>query len=145
MRHGRPTGLFASRVNQAWWLIDKAALFARRDFTVVAVCRGDLLLHRLVVTPKWYRFPFMNERDLQMGQLWTRHGARGQGYARMAIEAVHARFAGQYESMWYLVDENNLASRRLIGRFGYSEAGRGERTAPFGLGALGRFVITRPS
>jgi RimJ/RimL family protein N-acetyltransferase len=143
-RDGRPRGLFAGRTNLAWWLIDKLGLFSGRDLTVVAVHRDGKPLHRLLVSPKWYRFPDMRAGDLQMGMLWTAPEARGQGFARLAIEAVHARFAGGYERMWYLVEEDNHASRRLIESFGYREVGRGTRTAPFGLAPVGQFVMTTP-
>jgi len=144
-RDGPPAGIFASRANQVWWLFDKLGLFARPDFTVVAVHRGGQLLHRLIVTPKWYRFRDMRPRDLQMGMLWTAPEARGQGLARIAIESAHRHFAGYFDRMWYLVEEDNVASRRLIESFSYDVAGRGERTARFGLRALGQFVITRPA
>ena len=144
-RHGRPTGLFASRTNRVWWLLDRLGIFARRDFTVVAVYRDSALLHRLIITPKWYRFPDMSPRDLQMGMLWTAPEARGQGLARAAIAAAHRRFAGQFDRMWYLVEEDNTASRRLIERLGYREIGRGWRTAPLGLSPIGRFRMAAES
>lgn len=142
---GRPTGPFATRSNLAWWAMDRLGVFARRDFTVVAVLRKGRMLHRLIVTPRWHRFPSMTARDLQMGMLWTDPEARGQGLARAAIAAAHRRFAGLYDRMWYLVEEDNLASRRLIESFGYQEVGRGKRTAPLGLSPVGQFILTRPA
>ena len=76
-----------------------------------------------------------------MGMLWTAPEARGQGLAGVAIAAVHDAFAGRYGAMWYLVDQDNHASRRLIERFDYPLFGCGIRTRPLGLKALGRFVV----
>jgi RimJ/RimL family protein N-acetyltransferase len=137
-------GIFASPANRAWWIMDRAGQFPRRDLTVYAVHRGERLLHRLLVTPRWHRFPFMDPRDLQMGMLWTDPEMRGKGLAAQAIAAVQADFAGKCPALWYVVDEDNASSIRLIERLGYRIAGTGERTRPFGWGPLGQFRITSP-
>jgi RimJ/RimL family protein N-acetyltransferase len=143
-RNGFPQGLFSGATNRAWWAVDKLHLFARHDFTVIALHRQGRLLHRLLVSPKWYRFPDMDAADLQIGMLWTDPEARGQGLAKCAVTAAHRKFAGRFRRMWYLVDEDNLPSRRLIESIGYHKVGQGERTARFGLRALGQFKMTAP-
>lgn len=140
---GPPKDIFAGRANRAWALMNSLGLFARRDFTAVVVHEHDRLLHRLIVTPKWYRFPDMGRRDLQIGLLWTDPAARGQGFASAAIEAVHRRFAGNYDKLWYLVEDDNTASRALIEKFGYRLAGEGSRTSRLGLRLFGQFKLDR--
>ena len=142
-RHGHPHGVFAAPVNAAWWLADGLRLFARPDLSVYAIHDGPHLLHRLLVTPRWYRFPFMAADDLQLGMLWTEPTRRGQGLARQAIAAAHRDYADSFGAMWYVVDESNAASVRLIESFGYRLYGFGERTRPLGLAPLGRFRMTR--
>ena len=144
-RDGPPAGLFASNANRAWWAMDLAGQFPRPDLTVYASHRGEDLLHRLLVTPKWHRFPFMHRLDMQMGDLWTAPEMRGKGLAAQAIAAVHADFAGKVPALWYVVDEDNAPSIRLIERIGYRLAGTGVRTRPFGIGALGQFRLTQPA
>lgn len=144
-RDGAPTGLFANRTNRAWWLMDRAGALARPDLTVYAIHDRSRLLHRLLVTPQWYRFPFMGPRDLQIGMLWTDPEMRGRGLAAQAIAAVLADFAGCCPALWYVVDEGNEPSIRLIERIGFALAGVGERTRPLGIAALGRFVINPSS
>lgn len=140
-RDGPPRGLFASRPNWAWWAMDLAGRFNRPDLTVYAIHDGSRLLHRLLVTPRWWRFPFMGRDDLQFGMLWTDPAVRGKGLAGQAIAAAHADFAGECAAFWYLVDERNDDSIRLIERIGYSLIGTGERTRPLGFGALGQFKM----
>ncbi|MGX7893863.1 GNAT family N-acetyltransferase [Tsuneonella sp. HG222] len=145
-RDGPPTGLFAGNANRIWWAMDLAGQFPRTDLTVYAIHRrengGDTLLHRLLVTPRWHRFPFMGRLDMQMGDLWTAPAMRGQGLAAKAIAAVQADFAGKCPALWYVVDEDNAASIRLIERIGYRLEGTGVRTRPLGLGPLGQFRMT---
>ena len=142
---GQPRGLFASGTNAAWYSFYKAGLFARDGLAVYAIHRGPRLLHRLLVTPRWYRFPFMAAEDLQLGMLWTDPEARGQGLARQAIAAVHHSLPQSVGALWYVVHEDNKPSIRLIERLGYRLAGYGVRTQRFGLQIFGQFCLTAPT
>ena len=128
-----------------WWLFDRLGLFANRNAGVAMIFDGQRLVHRSLVTPRWYRFPDMGARDLQIGDTWTEPEHRGRGLAKAAIGAIHDQWAGQYERMWYLTEASNEASVRAIEACGYALAGTGERTRRLGLSALGRFVITEPA
>ncbi|MDB5703912.1 MAG: hypothetical protein JWN66_1028 [Sphingomonas bacterium] len=128
--------------NIVWWLFACVGLFRRGGFSEVSITRNGHSVHRLIVTPKWYRFPDMAAADLQIGDLWTAPAARGQGLARAAIAIVHDRLGDRFERIWYIVAADNAASIRLIEHCGYRLVGKGVRTRPFGLGALGRFRIT---
>ncbi len=127
--------------NLAWWGLTQLGLFADRRFAELSLCRGNMVVHRLIVTPRWYRFPFMDECDLQLGDLRTHPGARRQGLARHAIAEAHRAFAGPGTRFWYVVAAENRASVRLIETCGYQLVGKGRRTAPFGIRAVGRFVL----
>lgn len=136
---GWPTGLFATNANRLWTVLGKAGAFPRDDLTVYAIHNGDRLVHRMLVTPRWYRFPFMGANDLQLGDLWTAPDQRGAGLAGFAARAVHADFADVCDAFWYLVPENNLSSIRLVERLNYEYVGRGIRTRRLGLSLLGQF------
>lgn len=124
-----------------WWLFDRLGVFANRNAGVLAIEKDGLLVHRSLVTPRWHRFPDMARRDLQIGDTWTHPDHRGLGLARAAVAAIHAHWAGGYDRMWYLVDDGNRASVRVIEVCGYRLAGVGKRTRPFGLALFGKFVI----
>lgn len=129
------------RENMIWWGIHAAGLFSRGGFVEVAIWDGNAMLHRLVVTPRWYRFPFMAREDLQIGGLWTSPATRGRGLARIGVrEAV--RRAGGGCAIWYVTDAGNRASGALAEACGFRLAAVGERSRPLGLRALGRFRIT---
>lgn len=131
--------------NIAWWAMTRFGLFERRDFTEITIWRDGRLLHRLIVTPRWFRFPFMAKGDLQLGDLWTHPGARGQGLARAGIEHAHRLFANHGGSFWYVVAEDNRASVRLIESCGYHLVGTGQRTSPWGMDLLGRYRLDAQS
>jgi len=127
--------------NLAWWAFARFGLFARADFAELTIWHEQQLLHRLIVTPRWYRFPFMARRDLQLGALWTRPDARGRGLARAAIGEALLRFGGPGVRFWYVVDATNRGSTRLIESCGFQLIGTGRRTHPLGLRLFGRFWL----
>lgn len=125
--------------NWVWWAFDQLTIFARPDFAELTLWRGENLLHRLIITPRWFRFPFMDRADLQLGDLWTRPDARGQGLASLGVELAR-RMADPSDRLWYLVEADNAASIRLAARAGYRLTGVGRRSK----GLSGRFRLERP-
>lgn len=128
--------------NVFWWLFDRFGIFANRSAGVLMILAGDTLVHRSLVTPRWFRFPGMGRQDLQIGDTWTHPDHRGRGLAKAAIAAIHQAWTQEFRCMWYLVDESNQASVRVIEACGYRYIGAGDRTRPWGIRALGQFVMT---
>lgn len=125
--------------NLVWWAFSRLGVFSRPDFAEVTLWQGGRRVHRLVVTPRWYRFPFMDADDLQIGGLWTDPRSRREGLARAAIAEAHRLAAGHGGQLWYAVEASNGASIALAESCGYRLAGAGRRTRPFGIGLVGRF------
>jgi RimJ/RimL family protein N-acetyltransferase len=131
--------------NLAWFAFDRLGLFASREFEAMSVWRDGRLLHRMIVTPRWLRFPFMAEDDLQVGAIWTSPEARRLGLARAAIHEAHRRHAAPGRWFWYVADDENAASIALAEACGYRLAGEGRRTRPLGVRGLGRFRLDAPT
>lgn len=131
------------RRNLCWWGMTRLGVLADDRFVEISLWRWGRLLHRLILTPRWHRFPFMAEGDLQIGDLWTDPDARGRGLARAAI-AEALRSAGDGAGrLWYVVDAANMPSVRLVESCGFALVGKGRRTRPCGIALAGRFVIDR--
>ncbi|MGZ3276675.1 MAG: GNAT family N-acetyltransferase [Caulobacteraceae bacterium] len=133
-----PPGPHAAE-NRVWYGFDRAGLFASHAFEELSVRVAGRLLHRLIVTPRWFRFPFMAEDDLQIGALWTAPEARRCGLAMCAIAEAHRRHASPGRCFWYVVDDENAASISLAEACGYRLMGKGRRTRPLGVSGLGQF------
>lgn len=123
------------------WAQDWIGCFADDRFAELSIWRGTRMLHRLIVTPRWYRFPFMDQDDLQIGNVWTSSEARGQGLARAAILEAHRMIGPGAPTFWYVVDASNGSSVALIEACGYRLAGSGKRTRPLGIAVLGQFRL----
>ncbi len=129
--------------NQFWWLFTKLRVFARRGFTEISIVDEGRLLHRLIVTPAWYRFPFMSPQDLQLGGLWTSPGSRRRHLASCAIAEAHRRFAHENIRFWYVTKADNHEFAALARSCGYRLVAGGKRTRKFGTSLLGQYVIER--
>lgn len=140
---GYPPRGSRSLANHFWWALTKIGGFAGPDFTEISISDGGRVLHRLIVTPGWYRFPFMAPQDLQIGALWTSPEARRKQLARAAIGEAHRRFGDQETRFWYVADAGNQASEALGRSCGYELVATGRRTRRFGTSQLGQYVIER--
>lgn len=134
---GLPFGRYA-----IWLLFDRLGLFSNSLAGVIIIKKAKRIVHRSLVTPKWYRFPDMSSSDLQIGDVWTSEDERGRGLAKFAINEIHRQWAPSCITMWYLVSDSNLESINLIESFGYNLIALGKRTNPGKIHALGRFRIT---
>ena len=126
-----------------WRLFQLTGVFASRDYAVVQIWRGRTLAHRSSVFPRYFRFPFMQPSDLQVGDTWTRESERGRGLAVAGLSTALAWARGR--PVWYLTTAANEASIRVARRAGFVPAGTGVRRPAFGLGLLGAYHLVHPA
>ncbi|ATQ41141.1 GNAT family N-acetyltransferase [Caulobacter mirabilis] len=141
-RDGLPPRSLPSYPNAVWWLFDKLGLFANPNCGVIMISREGTLAHSSLVTPRYFRFPEMAADDLQIGATWTAPEMRGQGLAKASIGLIHEHWRGAFKRMWYLVEDDNAPSIRVIEACGYSLLGRGVRSVPAGIGPLATYRMT---
>ncbi len=129
--------------NYFWWILEKISGFASPGFAELRIEERGSVIHRLIVTPGWYRFPFMAKHDLQIGSVWTAPAARRRQLARSAMAEAHRRFAFRGARFWYLAEADNAISAALARSCGYRFVAVGRRTRLFGIALFGRFVAER--
>jgi RimJ/RimL family protein N-acetyltransferase len=109
----------------------------------VQIWRGQTLAHRSSVFPRYFRFPFMQPGDLQVGDTWTVETERGRGLAVAGLLTALAWARGR--RVWYLTTAANDASTRVARRAGFALVGTGVRRPAFGIGLLGAYQLVRPA
>lgn len=125
-----------------WWLLHYLRIFPNRDYCVLLILdKGKTLIHRSCAFPRYFRFPFMRDNDLQIGDTFTDGKCRGKGLATYAILKIAESLKMKNRKFWYITDENNKPSVRVIERCGFYKVGYGERTKLFGSKFLGSFVL----
>ncbi len=129
--------------NYLWWALGRAGAFSRAGFAELRIESAGQVLQRLIVTPRWYRFPFMGPNDLQIGDVWTSPVARRRRLATSAMAEAHRRFASDGTVIWYVADASNEGSCALARSCGYRLVAVGRRTRRLGTLFGGQFVIDR--
>ena len=124
----------------AWWLFHHSRVFANRDYALFLIHQGGRIVHRSVITPGYFRFPFMQRDDLQIGDTWTSDDHRGKGLATFALRQI-TESGNSGRCYWYVVEERNTASIRVVEKAGFCRVGRGARHPHLGLHLLGTFEI----
>jgi len=141
-RSGRfvPTGLpvmpFA-----VWSAFHYLRVFANRDYALLLIRFCGHLVHRSVITPGYFRFPFMERKDLQIGDTWTHDDHRGKGLATFALRHI-TRCCGSGRRYWYVVSRDNASSIRVAQKAGFECAGLEKRAPRARLNILGAFVLS---
>lgn len=122
-----------------WWLFDRLGVFAGREYGVMVLEQEGRFVHRSSVFPAFFRFAFVRPGELQIGDTYTVPSARGQGLALMAIQAILGRFPGR--TFWYVTEEDNEASIRVIEKAGFSCVGTGRKRDRWKLKVTARYEL----
>lgn len=127
-----------------WWILHHARVFRNRDYSVLSICKGEEVIHRTCIFPGYFRFPFMANNDLQIGDVWTALKYRRRGFAACGITSAVEFFADRRRRFWYITDQLNVPSIRTIEKVGFRKVGEGERSSRLGMKLLGSFVMKAP-
>jgi len=79
----------------------------------------------------------MGKNDLQIGDVWTDPSFRGRGIATIAITNILARFSKEDKTFWYVVEDTNKSSIKVVEKLGFKLVGYGKKCPRWGLYLLG--------
>jgi RimJ/RimL family protein N-acetyltransferase len=118
----RPKGLSITKF-LLWNLFRLAGIFKSNFFSINLLYLDGKLVHHTYVFPKFFRFPFMNDLDIQLGDIWTDSNFSKRG---IAFESVSSLISMHPEKkIWYLCEVSNLASVQLASKCGFTLVGKG--------------------
>ncbi|MCX6622751.1 MAG: GNAT family N-acetyltransferase [Acidobacteria bacterium] len=128
-----------------WWL---HYLFCRPGkkscFAVRLVSDRGRLVHYAVTRSADFRFPFMKDKDLQVGPVWTDPNYRSSGLGTESLAAAVSAAAREgWQAVWWLCRDDNLPSNRLAKRAGFEYVGPATRTRACGFAAMGIYQLCR--
>jgi SAM-dependent methyltransferase len=81
---------------------------------------NGVIAHYGFVFPRYFRFPFMARRDLQIGSLRTHASFRNLGLATAAVRQILARLNRPEQTVWYVVEASNTASISVAEKNGFA-------------------------
>jgi RimJ/RimL family protein N-acetyltransferase len=120
-------------------------LFRGRECGALCVFYGGSLVHYSGYTPRYWRFPFLQDSDLQIGDTWTEPSHRGKGLALFALLEIIRIKRKPERRFWYVVGALNAPSIRVVEKSAFSLVGKGTFVVPLGIKLLGSYVMTRRS
>jgi len=141
--HPLPIGCYSPKF-LIWFLFHQLGVFHSKGYAVLLIRRGERVIHRTCVFPRFFRFPFMDVSDLQVGDIWTDPAARGEGLATTALEFICRMHASRNRTLWYLVEEDNRPSVKVAEKNGFQWVGCGTKHPRWGFRQFGYYSIDEP-
>jgi len=141
-----PRGLSGLRTKLRFlfrWALYRAHLFAGSECGALLVYEGERLAHYSNYTPRYWRFPFLADDDLQIGDTWTDPAYRGRGLALFALQMLETSLERPNRSLWYVVGELNEPSIRVAEKARFTLAAEGTRVRPWRLKMAERYVMRK--
>jgi RimJ/RimL family protein N-acetyltransferase len=123
------------------WILNRLHIFKGDACGAVIIWSKGQVVHYSGFTSGYWRFPFLCERDLQIGDTWTDPSHRGRGLAQFGLNTAIAINRRVQRRFWYVVEEGNEASIKVVCKAGFRLHGTGTWKKPYGVKLLGSFVI----
>ena len=118
-----------------WWVFWVLGFFKRDYFIGIAFNSDKKFIHHFVILPKFFKYPFMGEDDLQIGDVWTHPSYRGFNLSAFAISSLIEAVPVHYKSIWYITEAENKSSIKVANKlkFNFSSIGYVKRQSYYWL------------
>ncbi len=126
-----------------WWFFHWTRIFKSTEYRILLIRNEDgELAHYTVILPAHFRFPFMQDSDLQIGPIGTMSAHRGNHLASHALQHIVHEHTDFPRQLWYVVRKENEPSRRLIEKMGFKAAGEGIKLRSLYTRLFSRYILT---
>ena len=114
------------------WAVHRLHLFAGSGSGALLIYEGQRVVHYSGFTRRYWRFPFVANDDFQIGATWTDPACRGKGLASLALQMVVATLAKPGRRLWYVVEDVNEPSIRVVEKARFTLTAEGTWVRPWG-------------
>lgn len=108
-------------------------LLTRGKYRIIYVKKGNVIIHYTHILPKFFKFPFMKDEDLEIGPAWTDISHRGQGIFPSVIGYIVQYFKKDGRNFYTFSHVDNEASKKSILRAGFNRWANGYKTSKLGI------------
>lgn len=138
-----PRGLFFIALI-AWWIFYFLRLFKNSEYRIFLIYYKDnKVVHYSVISAKYFRTPFMENNDLQIGPVGTDENHRRKGLAIFTIQKIFEFYKDKNLKFWYVTRKENEPSIQLIEKAGFIKYGEGVKKKRFVGGLFDTFIIEK--
>ena len=119
-----PKGLFR-RTFIFCWIFHILRLFKSSNYSIFIIYYDQKIVHYSVVMPPFFKYPFMNKNDIQIGPIDTESDHRRKGLSSYTIGKIIDTYLQLDTQFWYIVRDENEISKRVIEKYGFTAWGEG--------------------
>jgi len=110
-----------------WFIITKG------QYKIFYVKKNDVIVHYTHVLPKFFKFPFMCSKDLEVGPAWTAESYRGKKIFPSMIIYLLKYFKEKNRNFYILIHVDNIPSQKAVMKTGFKKWGKGIKTNKLGI------------
>ena len=138
-----PKGLFFIALI-AWWIFYYLRLFIGSEYRIFIIYyKNKKVAHYSVVSSKYFRTPFMENNNLQIGPVGTNKDHRKRGLAFFTIQKILEFYKDKNIKFWYVTRKENEPSVHLIEKASFIKYGEGIKKKRFIGGLFDIYIIER--
>lgn len=112
-----------------YWVFHFLSIFRNKHYSSYLLynSRGELISTFLVV-PSYFKWPFMDSKDVQFTYVMTSEKYKGRGIAGKLIETAMVNLYQHVGAFWYVTDIENVASIKVAQKMGFNCIGTAQKT-----------------
>lgn len=112
-----------------YWLFHSCKIFKNKCCSAYLLYNEDELVSSFLVVPSYFKWPFMNRKDVQFTYVMTKKKYQGQGIAGKLINKAIADLSKTVSNFWYVTNSKNAASIKVAKKLDFQCYSKAERTS----------------
>lgn len=100
-----------------WWLFWLLRILKGKYF-IGLIYKDNKVIQHFLLLPKFFKYPFMDLGDYQIGDVWTDPTYRGHNLSPYSISVIVKNHLKLEKSIWYLTTTDNKASISVTKKLG---------------------------
>jgi RimJ/RimL family protein N-acetyltransferase len=123
-----------------WFIFYIMNVFRSNSFSINLLYLDNKLVHYTYIFPSFYRFPFMDVLDIQLGDIWTSGDFQKMGIATSSLLYISNLHSDK--NIWFLCKKSNNASINLALKCGFELVGRGYKNTRF-INIFSQYILNQ--
>lgn len=118
-------------------------MFSNPNYLAILGHHNGKIACSLLIAPKYFKWPFMKPKDVQLIYVKTYPEFRGKGYGKKMLEYTldYLKNINLEGDVWYVTDSENKASQALAKSVDFKQDFYGKRTYLFGIKWIKQLTI----